>query len=797
METVTSTEGSLELGKDDAVGVEVSGPRPSSKALELEQVGGSVTNEATRTVLVLDGDSNPTESSRVVSGLGTSGGLGLDIVTESTASKFSVEHAALHEDVVRFEVQRAKDRKKDFHRVAGLGTALIAFGAAMLTVHLVQAEMRTRGVISARASVDLGTVFSTTASIFLTLGVIVLTTSPLDELDVDAILATFPKCCFWFWALRVGIDISLPYMVSRVYGGHGVEPLHWARYCMFFVDACGLASSALVLASGKPSQSRKWCNFLPCQSSLLALSALLSNLVRSMLVVYDFTSYAMYSCSAWLADDEFDTASNVANGVLVVSSALVQSCVCRERYLHFNERGGLSPTLSLHYTLYASLGIAGAVSIGVAVEVRMTLLGEGCAVLTQSVAVIVCGLAQLLPILLVSVVSRDDLFGLMAKRFERDPYRKQRDGAFMASLLDRVTIQKGEDWWVHHGRNDPRFGTFDPRRNWHRGKVVRIRSDSFLVKIPKGQSRSPRFGRRTAMDRRMSDFASDMFDRVVSVQSFSEAHSCIISITSTISGGEHVSGSSLKWLPLASRGTPVDKLLHMAQDNLRCVDWSSLSLDVMSGAICGNAEATDLAAWFALSRKTKRNEVVDCFISHSWYDDANLKWEKLTEYADNFNRKCGRYPTFWLDKACIDQDQLADGLKALPVHVMACREVLVLCGDTYATRLWCAWELCTVFAFARSDAATRERARLIPIGADSGSSALSALTRFKVSEAYCYDPNEQARLMRVICAVGEDRFNERIRKFADVLVQRRRRLCKSGSGSSVVTESEGSETSTW
>ena len=48
---------------------------------------------------------------------------------------------------------------------------------------------------------------------------------------------------------------------------------------------------------------------------------------------------------------------------------------------------------------------------------------------------------------------------------------------------------------------------------------------------------------------------------------------------------------------------------------------------------------------------------------------------------------------------CIDQDNIGDGLKVLPVNVMACNKMLVLCGSTYPSRLWCAWELFTLFSF--------------------------------------------------------------------------------------------------
>ena len=63
---------------------------------------------------------------------------------------------------------------------------------------------------------------------------------------------------------------------------------------------------------------------------------------------------------------------------------------------------------------------------------------------------------------------------------------------------------------------------------------------------------------------------------------------------------------------------------------------------------------------------------------------------------------------------CIDQDNIKDGLKVLPINVMACKKMLVLCGPTYPTRLWCAWELCTLFSFADKKTAL-ERTEFIPL----------------------------------------------------------------------------------
>jgi hypothetical protein len=205
------------------------------------------------------------------------------------------------------------------------------------------------------------------------------------------------------------------------------------------------------------------------------------------------------------------------------------------------------------------------------------------------------------------------------------------------------------------------------------------------------------------------------------------------------------------------------------------------------------------------------------------HDDGELKYEALVLLCSSFRAKHGRDPTFWLDKVCIDQDNIADGLKVLPINVMACKKMLVLCGPTYPTRLWCAWELCTLFSFKQEEAAL---ATVVLVPLEAGESADGAngtlgrnvirelrhfrcasgprqqldlgrsgthlpplspfvstapstlplttpLTRrlapaanLSVSKSHCYDPNEEARLRKVIRAVGEDTFNTKIRNLA-------------------------------
>ena len=83
-------------------------------------------------------------------------------------------------------------------------------------------------------------------------------------------------------------------------------------------------------------------------------------------------------------------------------------------------------------------------------------------------------------------------------------------------------------------------------------------------------------------------------------------------------------------------------------------------------------------------------------LQHSWHDDPIIKFQVMQQVVAAFMQRHHYEPSFWLDKACIDQENTADGLRILPVSVMACNIVLATCGSTYVNRLWCIWELFVV-----------------------------------------------------------------------------------------------------
>jgi hypothetical protein len=102
------------------------------------------------------------------------------------------------------------------------------------------------------------------------------------------------------------------------------------------------------------------------------------------------------------------------------------------------------------------------------------------------------------------------------------------------------------------------------------------------------------------------------------------------------------------------------------------------------------------------------------------------------------------------------------------IKVMACKKMLVLCGDTYSHRLWCVWKLFTLAAFT-SEAQTVAKVEVVPLlrsETQTSTDIFSQLKDFSLSRAKCFDPNEERRLRGIIKARGVEHFESRIRNIA-------------------------------
>jgi len=90
----------------------------------------------------------------------------------------------------------------------------------------------------------------------------------------------------------------------------------------------------------------------------------------------------------------------------------------------------------------------------------------------------------------------------------------------------------------------------------------------------------------------------------------------------------------------------------------------------------------------SLGKHAKRGRLgdVDAFVSHSRHDDSDAKWE----FKKDQN---GKEPTLWIDKYCIDQNNIEESLACLPVFLFGTSKLLIICGNTYLERLWCLVEI--------------------------------------------------------------------------------------------------------
>merc|ERR1719443_2653989 len=89
---------------------------------------------------------------------------------------------------------------------------------------------------------------------------------------------------------------------------------------------------------------------------------------------------------------------------------------------------------------------------------------------------------------------------------------------------------------------------------------------------------------------------------------------------------------------------------------------------------------------------------IDAFLSHSWSDPSDSKWDGIQSWREHFKREHGREPRVWFDKCCIDQRNIDDSLMCLPVHLAACKKILMLVGQSYLSRLWCIMEIFVLIA---------------------------------------------------------------------------------------------------
>jgi len=156
----------------------------------------------------------------------------------------------------------------------------------------------------------------------------------------------------------------------------------------------------------------------------------------------------------------------------------------------------------------------------------------------------------------------------------------------------------------------------------------------------------------------------------------------------------------------------------------------------------------------------------DMFVSHSWHDDAGAKWQAVRRFQDEFCAQAGREPTIWIDKFCIDQNNIERDLRCLPLFLSGCGGMVVFCGPTYLRRLWCVLELLT---FVHMGGAVKQ-IRIEPVLRSGREDADRAEIRrcveaFDAAQCDCSVAQDKERMLSIIRAAfgGMGQFNEAVR----------------------------------
>eukprot|EP00929_Paragymnodinium_shiwhaense_P000089 TRINITY_DN10024_c0_g1_i1.p1 TRINITY_DN10024_c0_g1~~TRINITY_DN10024_c0_g1_i1.p1 ORF type:complete len:714 (-),score=140.65 TRINITY_DN10024_c0_g1_i1:269-2305(-) len=208
------------------------------------------------------------------------------------------------------------------------------------------------------------------------------------------------------------------------------------------------------------------------------------------------------------------------------------------------------------------------------------------------------------------------------------------------------------------------------------------------------------------------------------------------------------------------------EVLALSKKRFRCMSAGDLTFaDLM-------ASPTELATGTALHGRTKpvRLGKCDAFVSHSWHDDPVPKWTRLQEWREEFVKLHGREPLIWFDKYCIDQTDVETDLRGLPVFLSGCKELLVLCGPTYLTRLWCVVE---IFTFVHMGGSL-ENITFAPLYRDGHEkedydNINGVFDNFDGHQCNCIKQEDKDKMLGIIMAAfgSMDRFNYEVQKITD------------------------------
>jgi len=214
--------------------------------------------------------------------------------------------------------------------------------------------------------------------------------------------------------------------------------------------------------------------------------------------------------------------------------------------------------------------------------------------------------------------------------------------------------------------------------------------------------------------------------------------------------------------------TAADVMAH-ARTRFRGVMASELGIDVLAASVPDPRHSA--LAWPCSLGSC------DAYISHSWHDDGHAKWEAMKEWRNVFFTQHGREPVVWFDKCCIDQRNIEADLHCLPVFVKGCSHMVLLCGPSYLSRLWCILDLFIYFLMGGS----LENIEFVPVlreghESEDSSAIEQGFDTFDARECECFRQDDKERMLMLIGTAygGMEDFNHMVR---DIIKRHQKLSC--------------------
>ena len=217
-----------------------------------------------------------------------------------------------------------------------------------------------------------------------------------------------------------------------------------------------------------------------------------------------------------------------------------------------------------------------------------------------------------------------------------------------------------------------------------------------------------------------------------------------------------VAQKNLRFFPFPRTSFPHDLLVDLLVTSPRNV------LESDAESVFNRSRPLDLTL------PANSGRLVDFFLSHCWDEDEEGARKKasalqafVNKIAPQSKNAAAREVSLWFDKVCIDKRKGADdrAITLLPVTVGMCRKVIVLLSPNYLKRIWCVWEIESIFTFCIKELAVD---RVVVVNAGGGANLRRDALRWSLDAAHCFDPNEELRLRRLAVVIGEDRFVESV-----------------------------------